>query len=292
MGRVWGIVACVFAVVCAAQEATQLEAGFVLEQRATLRGTTPIRFDIWSKPSRNFEDRLLVYGGDTLVYTNEDDAHQGGYELCLPNDLVSGATQDIDGDGHGEVVARFFTGGAHCCFGYLFFSVADGVSLLAEIEPGDYDLKLTDLDHDSVAECEIRDGTFDYWNASHADSTLVPVTVRYKDAKFILAGNLMKAHSLVAENMGPNAFRNAMAQSEHEGFQPRDIPWAPLAPRTWGLLLYYIYSGRAADGWRLFEEAWPEGKRGLDLFKADFEAQLRKSPYYEEIMAMQDEDAR
>jgi hypothetical protein len=259
---------------------------YVLTERITVGRPVAFRFDVEKSPSRSFDDRLRIYREKELVYGNHDGPH-GYFELISPNELFEGVAQDIDGDGHGEVIARYYTGGVNCCWGYLVFSIADGFKLLLDLEPNKYNLLLTDLDGDGAAECGLQDLTFHYWHSGNP-SPFPRVLFRFKDGKLVVATDLMKAHPLVDEKSGHKRLLAAFEKSQRERFEVGQVPWAPLSWETWDVLLDFIYSGQAATGWRLFEEAWPDENPGFEAFKQEFEKQLEKSPYYDEIMAMQD----
>jgi len=78
--------------------------------------------------------------------------------------------RDLDGDGGPEVLADFFTGGAHCCFfSRIYRHTASGYTVLKHAW-GNVSYMLRDLSHDGAPELVSADDHFAYAFTSYASS--------------------------------------------------------------------------------------------------------------------------
>ncbi|MBA3717197.1 MAG: hypothetical protein H0W87_03080 [Actinobacteria bacterium] len=84
--------------------------------------------------------------------------------------------RDLDGNGEGEVIADFYTGGAHCCTFSLIYRYAGSGYVAVRHMWGDPSYWLRDLEGDRVPEFVTGDDRFAYAFTSYAGSAL-PVEV-------------------------------------------------------------------------------------------------------------------
>ena len=87
---------------------------------------------------------------------------------------------DLNGDGLVEVIVRHFTGGAHCCFEYVFFSEGpEGIRLDDSFSLGNGAIgTIEDLDGDGVPELDGSDDRLAYFpDLSFAGSPFLPLVL-------------------------------------------------------------------------------------------------------------------
>ena len=67
-------------------------------------------------------DKLEIYKNNKLVYKDENKQFRIGlmYDEIPEDSLVNGC-KDITGDGEPNLVIATYSGGAHCCFGFMIF---------------------------------------------------------------------------------------------------------------------------------------------------------------------------
>lgn len=91
---------------------------------------------------------------------------------------------DTDADGVEEVVVLHYTGGAHCCFEYLFFSSeSDGIRLQDRFSLGNAGIDIVeDIDGDGVPELMTSDDRLAYFDdLSFAVSPFLPLVLCRSD---------------------------------------------------------------------------------------------------------------
>jgi len=186
--------------------------------------------------------------------------------------------KDLAGDGEPEVLADFFTGGAHCCWYSLIYRyTGKGYGRLKhDWANGKY--KLADLDHDGTLELRSRDGRFAYAFTSYAASAF-PVQIwsyahgRLKDTTADYRRSVRKD----ARRLW-NAYRRGRHKAE---FDARGVLAAWMADQ------YRL--GHQGPGWAKLRAAnrrgelrgtgsgdiWPKGKRYLAALRTF----LKKNAY-------------
>lgn len=94
---------------------------------------------------------------------------------------------DLDGNKEPEVIADFFTGGAHCCVYSLIYRYDRTSNQYSKIrhEWGNAGYELKDLDKDGVSEFESRDDRFAYAFTSYAASGYPLQIWQYRQGKMI-----------------------------------------------------------------------------------------------------------
>ena len=186
-------------------------------------------------------------------------------------------TKDITGDGIPELIIGVWSGGAHCCFSVIIFSLGEELKKIAEIEGGDSSLEFKDFEGDGLYEVVGRDWTFAYWETSFANSPAPQVVLRYLHGKYVLATDLMKKNSPGKKEIDAkideisHAFAKSAASDD-------EVP-----PELWQYMLDLIYSGNGKIALTFFDKAWPDHREGKEEFLAAFKAQLAKSSYWPEI---------
>ena len=186
-------------------------------------------------------------------------------------------TKDITGDGIPELIIGVWSGGAHCCFSVIIFSLGEELKKIAEIEGGDSSLEFKDFEEDGLYEVVGSDWTFAYWETSFANSPAPQVVLRYLHGKYVLATDLMKKNSPGKKEIKAKIDEISHAFARSAAFDD-EVP-----PELWQYMLDLIYSGNGKIALTFFDKAWPDQREGKEEFLAAFKAQLAKSSYWPEI---------
>ncbi|MDP8259649.1 MAG: VCBS repeat-containing protein [Candidatus Gygaella obscura] len=252
-------------------------------------------------------DRLEIYKNNELIYKDENKQFRIGlmYDEMPEGALINGC-QDITGDGQLNLVIANYSGGAHCCFGFMIFQLGENFKLLDTVNAGDSDLaRFEDLDGDGKLEFIGNDWTFAYWNETFFGSPEPRIVLKYRGGKYLLALDLMKK-PLPSPREEEKIFKNIQSdirkieQSSKMQIK-KDLPFGEpdvgkdtgyfawvkgdviLPGSVWGYMLDLIYTGHPSEAWRFLDKVWPEGKSGKEKFIADFKEQLSLSPYWDSI---------
>jgi hypothetical protein len=182
---------------------------------------------------------------------------------------------DITGDGQPNLVVAEWTGGAHCCFLFHLFAIGSEFRLIQTIDAGHSDsIDFENLDDDPALEFQMEDWTFAYWQTSFADSPAPVVIMKYQGQRYRMALDLMREPGFSPVELSQLAARfKALPDWE---FEPPPV-------QLWSSMLDLIYTGNRDQAWDLFERSWPGGISGKDEFLTEFKAQLRTSPFWQDL---------
>ena len=186
-------------------------------------------------------------------------------------------TKDITGDGMPELIIGVWSGGAHCCFSIIIFSLGEELKKIAEIEGGDSSFEFKDFEEDGIYELVGRDWTFAYWETSFAHSPAPQIVLRYLHGKYVLATDLMKNKPPGEKEIAAKIDELSHAFTRSATFDD-EVP-----PELWEYMLDLIYSGNGKIALTFLDKAWPEHREGREAFLTAFKAQLAKSSYWPEI---------
>jgi hypothetical protein len=93
--------------------------------------------------------------------------------------------RDLDGNSEPEVLADFYTGGAHCCWYSLIYGYAHGHYTSLKQQWGDQQYGLADLDHDGTLELRSADDRFAYEFTAYAGSAFPVQIWSYRSGKLV-----------------------------------------------------------------------------------------------------------
>ena len=195
----------------------------------------------------------------------------------VPKTGESIETKDITGDSIPDLIVSVWSGGAHCCFSVIIFSLGEELKKIAEIEGVDSSFEFKDFEGDGLYELVGRDWTFAYWETSFANSPAPQVVLRYQHGKYALATDIMKKQPPDKKELEAkivelrDKFANVGALDDEA---PSEL---------WEYMLDLIYSGNGKLAFTVFNKAWPDHREGKEEFLASFKAQLVKSSYWPEI---------
>ncbi len=241
----------------------------------------PFTIRIFGPKNLYWQSRIQFSKGEQVVYEQSVEEFVEVLKNCP-------TVCDLDGDKQEELVLQTFSGGAHCCFSYLVFSLGDTPALMARLEARDSGAMIKDADGDGIAEFHAADMAFDYFGASHASSVHPPIVLLYQNGSFHLAAHLMRkpAPAEAEWQKRVDSVRADWDNKEVMGMTFEDEEWGKAPPSLWGNMLDLIYSGNGELAWKFLDELWPDGKPGKDAFRKDFEAQLGKSDYYDDVLKL------
>jgi hypothetical protein len=174
---------------------------------------------------------------------------------------------DLDGNKEPEVVADFFTGGAHCCTYSLIYRFDNKSQKYTQTrhEWGNAGYRFNDVDKDGLLEFESRDDRFAYAFTAYAASgyplqiwqyrqgKMVDVTRRYPKLIYAHAADLWKTYTEIRQ----------------QGDDGRGFLAAYLADK-------YLL-GQGEDGWKRVRQAYKKSDR--NQYFADVRKFLRETGY-------------
>jgi len=156
--------------------------------------------------------------------------------------------KDLDGDKEPEVIADFFTGGAHCCTYSLIYRYEPAQNRYTSIRHDwahtGYNLK--DLDKDGLPEFNSFDNSFAYAFASFAGSGFPVQIWQYRQGKMI---DVTRRYPQLIYS---NAFENWQYYTEarHKGYEVKGLLAAYLADK-------YLLD-QSQDGWRRVQQEYQD----------------------------------
>lgn len=179
--------------------------------------------------------------------------------------------RDLDRNGEPEVIADFYTGGAHCClFSRIYRSTGSGYVALKHMW-GDQSYRLADLNHDGSPEFVSADDRFAYVFTSYAGSAF-PVQVWQYAAGTMK--DVTRGYPALVRKDAAALWKDYLEQKGGEFPDPRGILAAWMADK-------YLL-GEAAAGWATMDQLNAEGAfagvgdGGLWAKNAAYLAKLRK----------------
>jgi len=214
---------------------------------------------------------LKIFKSGTLAYEEEGNA----YTLTGDGDFPK-AGDDITGDQVPDLAISHFSGGAHCCYDLLIFSLGEQLILIQRIEGAHAPVTFKDVNADAIPELIVADSSFAYWHASFASSPVPEVILSFKDGNYVPDPELMKKPLEEIALPVPNdeihqaecAAGNAWIQDDY-----------CLTSEVWGHMLELIYAGHPGEAWVYLDSVWGSDEAGKTAFLKEFKQQLRKSSY-------------
>jgi hypothetical protein len=179
---------------------------------------------------------------------------------------------DITGDGRPEVIVETYSGGAHCCFSTLVYSLGERAEKILETPAANCSGVFRDLDNNAVLEFVTCDDRFAYAYCPFAASPVVTAVLAYEAGEgYAPAGP--RFAELYTE---PIAAHTALAQEAQGGALGE---WdATTKCAVLPLVLDYLYSGQTEQAWSALEELYryPDA----EAFRDEIEQTIEASPLY------------
>lgn len=181
---------------------------------------------------------------------------------------------DVNGDGFPEVVVETYSGGAHCCFNTVAFTMkGSSIKKVLDTAPSNCGGSFTDLNGDGVMEFDTCDDSFAYTYCPYAASPVVRAIFQYDPAQGLY---------LPASPRFADLYADAIA--EHTKFAEQTRPgelgeWdntnkCSVLP----VVLDYLYSGQTDKAWEEFNRLYtaPDAV----TFRAEIEKVIEGSGRY------------
>ncbi|MBW4615453.1 MAG: hypothetical protein KME21_19680 [Desmonostoc vinosum HA7617-LM4] len=209
----------------------------------------------------------IVRGGQTvfnqlLSQDNEYDRPIG--DLTQDDKLP---VLDLDGNKEPEVIADFFTGGAHCCTYSLIYRYdrksQKYIQTRHEWGNGGYILK--DLNQDGLQEFNSRDDSFAYAFSSYAASGYPLQIWQYRQGKMI---DVTRRYPKLIASHASELWQTYI-QAQQQGDDGKGFLAAYLADK------YLLNQGQ--DGWQRLQKAYKKSDR--NKYFADLRKFLRETRY-------------
>jgi len=192
---------------------------------------------------------------------------------------------DVTGRGHPEMIASYYSGGAHCCTSILLFELEPKFQLLTNLESGDNEMAHFEKSPADGKYVFVRsDETFVYWNTSFAESPMPKVILTpLSDEKGKLAFQL-DLQKMKGRAPTDQEWTRVYLPLARQAFAP-DAPFENyyVGSALWGQMLDWIYQGEADWAWKLVDAVWPADRTGKDDFLKDFCGQLKQSEFWPQL---------
>ena len=198
------------------------------------------------------------------------------------------STVDKTGDGNPDVAVEYYSGGAHCCFTMYFFELGPEVVKIPALETGDASISAKRRNPTGGLILETADNVFAYWNVPFALSPFGPLVLEFRDGQF---------RPSAADMLKPAPSRAALVKKASEARKlMNDVPYRGSAyaglsederdvfqDAFWGEMIDLIYTGHTNLAWQYLDMVWPETKKGKELFKSEFQEQLSRSQFWDDL---------
>lgn len=179
---------------------------------------------------------------------------------------------DITGDGVPEAVFHTYSGGAHCCFSTLVYSLGPETEKLLETQASNCDGNFRDLDGDGIQEFVTCDDRFAYTYCPYAASPVVTAVLAY-DAGQGYGPASPRFPELYEDAIATHT--NLAEQAQPGGLGEWDVTTkCAVLP----LVLDYLYSGQPDRAWSELDRLYtfPDAA----TFRAEIEETVGASPLY------------
>ena len=231
-------------------------------------------------PMKSFS-KVLILKNNRIVFEAQKEQDFGGFYddgvgdwIKNADDLKRKAVKDVTGDGTPELILIGYSGGSHCCFHNYVIELSDPLSILLDLDTGDYGIQFVDLNHDGIMEIETYDSVFSYWNTSFGASPMPSVVLNLQRGKYKADPALMRKPpptEAVVRKM-------ANAVESWSGSQGPEVAWK--------YAIDLIYSGNITSARTYVNLSWRNNGsvfKSKDDFWDELKGQIQKSPYYSDL---------
>jgi len=276
-------------------------------------------------------DAYGAYCGESLCGEHGDRASEGDAVRILDSqnniiERINNAARvtlvNTSQDNFPYLTFQLWTGGAHCCSSYTFYSTKPTLKKIGEIDAGHTD-KIKINEHNGEYSVQLYDWNFAYWKYSFADSPAAKVILNITNDGIIVSKKEMKRNYTEEEKREiylkakeidekltkikykwPNeksSFSNSTISNLtkslgakfgistfYETIKHKDnlIEYLQVKYDFIGLMLDIIYSGNKELAWKFYDLSIPDCYDKKNIILKEFKEQLQKSSYWEKISAL------
>jgi len=183
----------------------------------------------------------------------------------------------LNSRGHGtQFVVKRFTGGAHCCTALLIFDLGGEFKKIAEIDGGNFEPEIIDLDHDGIPEVRVADDFLAYVFSDFGHSAIADVIFKYENGRYSIAPEFMtrSAPTPKSLNIKIARWRKLLRQKKTPNWPPEKLiqDFTDL-----------IYTGHKQAALNALDQAWPADVKGKSDFLTSYQESLASSRYYSDF---------
>ncbi len=184
---------------------------------------------------------------------------------------------DVTGLGIPDLVVKEYSGGAHCCTSVDVFELGNNFRKIVTLEQADCDGATFKRQNDGGYLFYGCDPVVRMPGSSFADSAVPQVILRYANGSFHMDSDLMRKRPPSIEDLKAKAAEVA----SNPTWSTQDVPGA-----FWQYVIDLTYSGSAHSVDQFIALSWPAQRRDKDQRMQEFLSQLKKSPYWTDIQAL------
>ena len=190
-------------------------------------------------------------------------------------------TADKTGDGVPDLAIEYYSGGAHCCYDMLFYELGKEVVMRRTLSTADSGVIPMRRNPKGGLRLRTADMSFAYWNISFAGSPAPVVILDFQNGEWRPNFSAMKrpAPSDAVLKKKAEAAKKLLSAAPYTNEDDY------FEEAFWGEMLDLIYSGNESAAWKYFDMVWREDKPGKEKFKSDFNEQLKRSQFWQMIIA-------
>lgn len=214
----------------------------------------------------------ILKNGETIYHDEEI----GGY-FYLGDDFNENENRESflnlpESEATSLIVSKW-TGGMHCCFSMFIFELGHDFKVVANIDGGNFQPLLKDLNGDGIPEVEITDDFLAYQFSSFAYSATAEVVLEYRNGTYEVMAEFMRKPAPDFEFLS----RDILSwQKEFSHNQSGDYP----PPKFIQAVTDLYYTGNKNLALEVIERSWPTSIPGKQRFIHEYESALMESRFY------------
>ncbi|MBI2809782.1 MAG: hypothetical protein HYX67_02970 [Candidatus Melainabacteria bacterium] len=187
---------------------------------------------------------------------------------------------DFDGNGTKDLIVRIWNGGAHCCYTYDIYSLANRASKIWHFSAGDGHMLTMPTNTGGLPIILIEDSTFRYWGAGV--EVMPVVALRWQPDKIKVG-----AFKVDMDRMRSGKDKHPLPTED----QVKRSLKKKLTSDLTDYMLNLYYTGHGKEANKFLETVWPgnadiEKMGTASAFKHDFMKQLTTSPFFDAIESL------
>lgn len=231
------------------------------------------RLVILDKPPL-FGDDINFYPGRRDAFSS-DDAEQP--ELA---EAPGAVPIDVTGDGVPEVLIAEWTGGMNCCLNVYICQVWPAFRV-QRIEAMHSEMGMfLQADDDPALEVRVGDSSLWYWRTAGAHCSGIDYILKFNGTAWEPCADLMRRPLPSDEEL------REMEDAWSEWQRKPDGDWIGEGSAPWFDMLDLVYSGHAAQAWRMLDRVWPGDAASKDEFRRDMLNHLRRGPAWKALVEL------